>query len=199
MLVLASASERRFELLKAIGISPEAIQVIPADIDEIPLKREKPEAYVQRLALEKAKAVATHSPNTYVLAADTTVAVGRRLLHKAADAAEARQQMALLSGRRHRVYTGICLISPGQTPKLRLSKTHVKFKKLSQIETETYVQSREWQGVCVYRSQGLAACFIQSMQGTPSNVMGLPLYEVSQLLQGGGYPLFTTPCPDALP
>ncbi|MGL5719838.1 MAG: Maf family protein [Alphaproteobacteria bacterium] len=190
ILALASASERRFELLKAIGIPPETIQVIPADIDETPLKQEKPEAYVQRLALEKAKAIATQHPSVYVLAADTTVAVGRRLLHKAADATEARQHMTLLSGRRHRVYTGVCLIPPRQTPKLRLGKTHVKFKRLSQLELEAYIESKEWQGVCVYRSQGRAACLIQSMQGTPSNVMGLPLYEVSQLLQGSGYPLF---------
>ncbi|MGL4825793.1 MAG: Maf family protein [Alphaproteobacteria bacterium] len=190
ILALASASERRFELLKAIGIPAETIHVIPADIDETPLKQEKPEAYVQRLALEKAQAVAVQRPDAYVLAADTTVAVGRRLLHKATDAAEAHQQITLLSGRRHRVYTGVCLISPGQAPKLRLGKTHVKFKRLSQLELEAYIQSKEWQGVCVYRSQGRAACFIQSMQGTPSNVMGLPLYEVSQLLQGSGYPLF---------
>lgn len=190
ILALASASERRFELLKAIGIPPEAIQVTPADIDETPLKQEKPEAYVQRLALEKAKAIAVQRPDAYVLAADTTVAVGRRLLHKAADATEARQHMTLLSGRRHRVYTGVCLIPPEQAPKLRLGKTHVKFKRLSPLELEAYIQSKEWQGVCVYRSQGRAACFIQAMQGIPSNVMGLPLYEVSQLLQGSGYPLF---------
>jgi len=189
-LVLASSSPRRLELLYAMGIDPQTIQVVPANIDETPLKAEKPTCYVNRLALEKASIVAAKHPKAYVIAADTSVAVGRRLLHKAQSPEEAGQQLTLLSGRRHWVYTGVCLIPPGQPPKQRLGKTHVTFKRLSAIEIQGYVASLEWQGVCVYRSQGKAACFIRSMQGTPTNVMGLPLYEVAQLLQGSGYPLF---------
>lgn len=189
MIVLASASPRRLELLHALGLSN--IVVCPADIDETPRVKEKPPSYVLRLAEEKAAAIAPQYPGHYILGADTIVAVGTRILGKAETPEEALAQLTLISGRRHRVYTGVCLITPKGDRATRLAMTHVALKRLSQQELKAYVESEEWKGVAVYRSQGKMAAFIRSITGTPSNILGLPLYDVSQLLQGKGYPLFS--------
>lgn len=185
-LILASASPRRKELLAQIGIIPDEID--PADIDEAPLKNEIPRDYVMRLAVEKAKTVAARHESAYVLAADTTVAVGRRILEKPQDGTEARKFLELMSGRRHRVISGIALITPdGKTIK-RNPETVVQFKRLSREEIDFYVASKEWEGAAGgYKIQGHAECFIKFIRGAFSNVVGLSLYDTIQILNGAGY------------
>lgn len=184
-LVLASASPRRRDLLVQIGRAPAAI--LPADLDEAPLKGESPRALAQRLARAKAEAVAKSRPDALVLAADTVVACGRRLLPKAETEAEARACLALLSGRRHHVLGGICLIAPGRAPRLRVSDTVLAFKRLSTTEIDAYVASGEWKGKAGgYAIQGRAAAFVRFLSGSYSNVVGLDLYETESLLAGAG-------------
>lgn len=184
-LILASSSPRRVELLAQIGIVPD--QIDPADIDETPLKAEMPSCLAQRLATSKACIVADRHPDDIVLAADTVVAVGRRLLEKPADEAEARRFLKLLSGRNHRVFTGVAVISEGRTA-WRVVDTRVTFKTLSDVEIEAYVASDEWRGKAGgYGIQGRAASFIQRIVGSHPAVMGLPLYEASNLLYGAGW------------
>jgi len=184
-LVLASSSPRRVELLAQIGIVPD--QIDPADIDETPLKAEMPSRLAQRLATSKADVVAQRHPDDVVLAADTVVAVGRRLLEKPADEAEARRFLKLLSGRNHRVFTGIAVVSEGRTS-WRVVDTRVTFKTLSDAEIDAYVASGEWRGKAGgYGIQGRAAAFIQRIVGSHPAVMGLPLYEASNLLHGAGW------------
>ena len=189
MIVLASASQDRYRLLQTLKISE--IERLPADIDETPLKKERPSAYVMRLARTKAEAVQKIRPGRFILGGDTALALGRRIFHKAADADEARQQITQFSGRRHRVYTGVCLITPEGKVCARLAQTVVSFKRLSAQEIDAFVDSGEWEGVCVYRIQGVVSAFLKFMRGTVSNVQGLPLYEVSQMLQGNNYPHWT--------
>lgn len=182
-LALASASPRRLELLRQIGIEPDI--VIAADIDETPRKRETPRMLALRLAREKAEAAA--APQARVLAADTVVAVGRRILPKAETEAQARACLALLSGRTHRVYTGIALKSGEGRVRARLVETRVRFKLLTDAEIDGYIVSREWQGKAGgYAAQGRAARFIVSIVGSYSSVVGLPLYETANLLEGTG-------------
>lgn len=184
-LVLASSSPRRVELLAQIGIVPD--QIDPADIDETPLKAELPARLAQRLATSKAAVVAERHPDGVVLAADTVVAVGRRLLEKPADENEARRFLKLLSGRNHRVFTGIAVVSKGRTS-WRVVDTRVTFKTLSDSEIDAYVASGEWRGKAGgYGIQGRAAAFIQRIVGSHPAVMGLPLYEASNLLYGAGW------------
>ena len=184
-LVLASSSPRRVELLAQIGIVPD--QIDPADIDETPLKAELPARLAQRLATSKAAVVAERHPDGVVLAADTVVAVGRRLLEKPADENEARLFLKLLSGRNHRVFTGIAVVSNGRTS-WRVVDTRVTFKTLSDSEIDAYVASGEWRGKAGgYGIQGRAAAFIQRIVGSHPAVMGLPLYEASNLLYGAGW------------
>ena len=184
-LVLASSSPRRVELLAQIGIVPD--QIDPADIDETPLKAEMPSRLAQRLATSKANVVSQRHPDDVVLAADTVVAVGRRLLEKPADEEEARRFLKLLSGRNHRVFTGIAVVSAGRTA-WRVVDTRVTFKTLSDAEIEAYVSSGEWRGKAGgYGIQGRAAAFIQRIVGSHPAVMGLPLYEASNLLHGAGW------------
>jgi septum formation protein len=186
MLVLASASPRRLELLCQIGIVPDAID--PADIDETPLPGELPPGHVLRLAEAKARAVMPRHPRAFVLAADTVVACGRRILPKAEDAATARACLELLSGRRHRVYGGIALVTPAGDIALRRVMTQVTFKRLSETELRAYLETGEWQGKAGgYAIQGMAATLIPSISGSYSNVVGLPLYETAQVLTGRGY------------
>jgi septum formation protein len=188
-LVLASASPRRLELLARIGIEPAL--VAPADIDETPLKGELPRVHAERLAREKAEAVAALHPQALVLAADTVVACGRRILSKAETEAEARACLALLSGRAHRVWTAIHLKKPGGGESARAVETRVAFKRLSETEIEGYIACGEWQGKAGgYAIQGRAAMFIRSLIGSHSAVVGLPLYETAALLGGAGYPLW---------
>lgn len=185
-LVLASASPRRLDLLAQIGIAPAAVD--PAAIDEEPLARELPRAHAARLAEAKARAVAPRHPGAFILGADTVVACGRRILPKAETVEQARACLDLLSGRRHRVLGGVCLIAPDGRVRCRLVTTVVAFKTLSGREREAYIASGEWQGKAGgYAIQGRAGAFVRFLGGSYSNVVGLPLYETSGLLHGLGY------------
>ncbi|MFT3726995.1 MAG: nucleoside triphosphate pyrophosphatase [Terricaulis sp.] len=178
-LVLASASPRRLALLAQIGITPDA--VVATDIDETPLRKETPRALALRLAQSKAEAVP--DPNAIVLAADTVVAVGRRLLGKAADAAEARKFLELMSGRNHRVLTGIAVKANGAM-RTRIVETRVSFKVLSKHEIDGYLACGEWQGKAgAYGIQGRAERFVTGIVGSYSNIVGLPLFETANLLE----------------
>lgn len=185
-LILASASPRRLELLAQVGIVPSS--VVAADIDETPLKGERPEALAARLSLSKAKAVAELHPSSFILAADTVVARGPRLLEKAADESEARTFLNALSGRRHVVWGGIAVIAPGGRHTVRVVKTALTFKKLTPAEIDAYVTSGEWRGKAGgYGIQGRAAAFVKNMAGSYSNVVGLSLYDTIQILTGLGF------------
>jgi len=183
-LTLASASPRRREWLARIGVVPDSIA--PADIDETPQKGELPRAYAQRMAREKALAV--DGAGSFVLAGDTVVAAGRRILPKAEDEATARQCLALLSGRRHRVLSAVALAAPDGTIREKLSETQLKFKRLSQAEIDAYIASGEWHGKAGgYAIQGMAEALIPWIQGSHSGVVGLPLYETRALLKAAGF------------
>ena len=183
-LVLASASPRRRDLLARLGIEPA--RVAPANIDETPHKGELPRAYAARMALDKATAAADDS--AHVLAGDTVVAVGRRILPKAEDEATARQCLNLLSGRRHRVLSAIALRAPDGALRQRISETVVRFKRLTPSEIDAYLASGEWHGKAGgYAIQGLAEGLIVWIQGSHSGVVGLPLYETRTLLASSGF------------
>lgn len=185
-LVLASASPRRLELLRQIGIVPDRVD--PADIDETPARDELPAPHVVRLAEAKARAVQPRHPGSFVLAADTVVACGRRILPKAEDEKTARACLALLSGRRHRVYGGVALITPAGDIGIRRVVSQVAFKRLSDPELNAYLASGEWRAKAGgYAIQGRAAALVSWIAGSYSNVVGLPLFETAQLLAGRGY------------
>ena len=185
-LILASASPRRKDLLARIGVIPD--QVLPADIDETPQKGELPKLHAERLAVGKAEKIAKKHTNTYILAADTVVGVGRRILPKAEDAETARYCLDLLSGRSHRVFTGVCLIELGGHKHVRTVETRLKMKRLSPSEIKQYLESGEWEGKAGgYGIQGLAGAYISQIIGSYTNVVGLPVYEVRNLLIGTGY------------
>ncbi len=185
-LILASASPRRLDLLARIGVVPD--QIIPADIDEVPGKGEIPKFHALRLAQEKAQAIAKGNRNAFILAADTVVGVGRRILPKAEDEQTAKACLELLSGRSHRVYTGVCLITPDGTVKSRVIETRLKMKRLSPVELKTYLASGEWDGKAGgYGIQGLAGAYISQIIGSYTNVVGLPVYETRNMLVGAGY------------
>ena len=184
-LVLASASPRRLELLKQIGIVPDA--VVPADIDESAIPGELPRNHALRLAQDKAHSVAARGEHGLILAADTVVGVGRRILPKTEDPEAAETCLRLLSGRNHRVFTGIATSLEGET-RAKVVTTRVTFKRLSEPEIRTYLDSGEWDGKAGgYGIQGLAGAYIQNMVGSYSNVVGLPLFETRNLLLGQGY------------
>lgn len=188
-LVLASASPRRRDLLRQIGIEPAAI--LAADLDETPLKSELPRALAGRLSAAKAALVAQQRPDALVLAADTVVGLGRRILPKAETADEVRDCLTLLSGRRHRVTTGLCLIHPDGRRAVRLVETIVRFRRLSDPEIAAYVACGEGLGKAGgYAIQGRAEIFVTWLGGPYSNVVGLPLAETAKLLHGFGYPLW---------
>lgn len=185
-LILASASPRRVNLLEQIHITPT--DIIPADIDESERKDEKPRALAQRLAMEKARAIAENHTDAFILAADTVVAAGRRILPKTESAEEARACLELLSGRRHHVYGGIAVITPEGKLISRLCDTAVQFKRLHRAEIDHYIVSEEWNGVAGgYAIQGLAASFVKFIRGSYSNVVGLSLYDTMQILNGTGF------------
>jgi septum formation protein len=187
-LVVASASPRRIELLARIGVVPDAI--IPADLDESAIKGELPPAYAQRIARLKATAVAAIEPDALVLGADTVVTVGRRILPKVEDEATLRQCMALLSGRRHRVLTGVALALPGGAVRERLVATMIAMKRLSAEEIKFYADHGEWRGKAGgYALQGYGEVFVRHLAGSYSNVVGLPLAETRVLLKAAGYAL----------
>lgn len=180
MLILASASPRRLQLLASIGVTPD--KVIPADIDETPLKHERPLAYVQRVARSKAEVIAAQYPAATILAADTVVALGPRILPKAEDEPTARECLTLLSNKRHKVFTHVCVIRDGKVREETVA-TLVRFTYLSPAEIDRYIASGEWEGKAGgYAIQGLAASYIALMRGSHSNVVGLPLYETRRLL-----------------
>ena len=204
-LILGSASPRRRDLLAQIGVAPDEVRA--AEIDETPLKGELPRAYVDRMARQKADALwaamqpAQHAPSplvgegwgggepTLILTADTEVSVGRRILGKPVDEAEAVQFLLLLSGRRHRVTTAVCLKLGAKLWHRRI-ETRVKFKRLSDPEISAYIRSGEWRGKAGgYAIQGLAGAFIPEIIGSYTNVVGLPLCETAGMLQGAGYPV----------
>jgi septum formation protein len=181
-LILASASPRRLALLQQIGRAPS--DVIPADIDETPRRGELPRQVAARLALEKANAVAAARPGAVILAADTIVACGRRMLPKAETEAEARQCLTLLAGRRHRVYGGICVRAPSGQVWQRVVVTFVRFAPLSAQDIDAYIAGGEWQGKAgAYAIQGAAAAFIPEINGSYSNVVGLCLHTTQKLLR----------------
>jgi nucleoside triphosphate pyrophosphatase len=193
-LVLASGSPRRLTLLNQVGLDPDALR--PASIDETAKRGEMPRTLVSRLARAKAAAARdqiaddTDLADAYVMAADTVVAVGRRILGKPRFVEEAVAAIELLSGRAHRVLTGVCLITPDDSVRMRIVDTRVRFKRLSQEEKEAYIASREWRGKAGgYAIQGLAGCFVQKIVGSYTNVVGLPLTEVGALLVGEGFPI----------
>lgn len=184
--MLASASPRRLELLARIGVVPD--RVLPTDIDETPLKAEVPRRLAARLASGKAAVAAALAPGTLVLAADTVVGVGRRILGKPADAAEARRFLELLSGRRHHVYTGVAVVTPEGRSLTRLVDTILTFQRLTPAQIEDFLASEEWRGVAGgYQIQKRAEVFVRFLSGSHSNVVGLPLFETAQLLRGVGW------------
>jgi septum formation protein len=187
-LILASSSPRRLALLRQVGVIPERIDV--PEMDETPLARELPRAYVLRIAEAKASAIATRpdAGAAYVLAADTVVACGRRILGKAHDVESAERYLRLLSGRRHRVYTGIAVTAPDRRSVVRVVMTMVRFKRLSEAEIAAYLASGEWRDKAGgYAIQGRAEAFIPSINGSYSNVVGLPLATTLDVLRGLGW------------
>tara|TARA_R110001599_G_scaffold147270_9_gene330654 strand:+ start:2429 stop:3112 length:684 start_codon:yes stop_codon:yes gene_type:complete len=211
-LVLASSSPRRLALLQQIGLQPDRLQ--PVDLDETPRRRESPRALAGRLASAKAQVArdtlvalarsmdarkgehAEMAPKTeryddaFVLGADTVVAIGQRILPKTETVNEAVDALERLSGRAHRVYTGVAFITPRGGMRRRLVETKVRFKKLSRMEIDAYLASEEWRGKAGgYAIQGLAAAFVTSLQGSYTGVVGLPLFETVALLQGEGFPV----------
>ena len=187
-LILASASPRRVDLLARIGVTPDAI--VPAEIDESVPNGELPREHAIRLAHEKAGAVAREHPDALVLAADTVVAVGRRILPKVEDEATLRACMKLLSGRRHRVMTGVALAGPGQPLRTRLVETMIAMKSLSSEEIDFYAAHGEWRGKAGgYALQGYGEVYVRHIAGSYSNVVGLPLAETRILLKAAGYPI----------
>jgi len=190
-LILGSSSPRRLELINNIGFSPE--RIIAADIDETPLKKEKPEIYVDRIALEKIKKIESllseqELSENYILTADTIAAVGTRILGKPSDRKDAKKILNLLSGRKHRVFTSVYVRSPNGELKTRKTMTFVKFKRICDLEMEQYLDTDKWQGKAgAYGIQEDAGGFVISINGTFSGVIGLPLYETKCLLKGLGY------------
>ncbi len=185
LLVLASASPRRLSLLEQIGIRPD--KIVPAAIDETPLAGELPRAHASRLAKEKALAVAKDYPDAIVLAADTVVACGRRILGKATDEKQARKFLELLSGRRHRVIGGITFCEPGGALCSRVVETVVKFRRLTEADIDAYLKSGEWRDKAgAYAIQGVAGAWVSYIGGSYSNVVGLSLYDTAQMLRGTG-------------
>lgn len=191
-LVLASGSPRRIELLQQAGIEPD--RLYPADVDETPLRAEHPRSLAKRLSREKAEKARdaltreVDYAGGFVLAADTVVAVGRRILPKAETSEEAMNCLALLSGRSHRVYTGVCLITPGGKLRQRLVETRLRFKRLSREDLDSYLASGEWRGKAGgYAIQGLAGSFVVKLVGSYTSVVGLPLYETLGLLSADGF------------
>ncbi|KQQ79858.1 Maf-like protein [Aureimonas sp. Leaf324] len=200
-LVLASGSPRRLELLQQVGIEPA--RLLATAIDETPERSEHPRSLAKRLSKAKAlkayEAIAARgeTKDTFVLGADTVVSLGRQVIPKAEIADDAVTNLRILSGRSHRVFTGVCVVTPGGKARQRLVETRIRFKRLSRDDIERYVESGEWQGKAGgYAIQGLAGAFVVRLVGSYSNVVGLPLYETLSLLTGEG---FVVPRPGAAP
>ncbi len=186
MLVLASSSPRRLELLRQVGIEPDHVD--PADIDETPGRDETPRRLVERLAIEKAQAVSVRHPQAYVLAADTIVAVGRRILGKPVDDAEARRMIRMLSGRAHKALTGVAVIAPNGKVASRLVEARISFKRITDQELDRFIAGGDWTDASgAYKIHKLAGAFVTNLQGSFTTVVGLPLYETVGLLEGLGW------------
>lgn len=193
-LVLASGSPRRLALLAQIGLEPDAL--MPAEVDETPERSELPRALAVRLAREKAEAVIERVRDNeqlrgaYIVAADTVVAVGRRILPKPELLEEASACLRLLSGRTHRVYSGVCLVTPKNSIRTRLVESRVRFKRFSALDLDSYLASGEWRGKAGgYAIQGLAGSFVVKLIGSYPNVVGMPLFETATMLMGEGFPV----------
>lgn len=193
-LLLASGNPRRLQLLAQAGLEPDSL--LPTSVDETPLKNELPRSLAKRLARSKAdaaRAMAARTPDfadSYILAADTVVAVGRRILPKAEFHDQAAECIRLLSGRSHRVYTAVCLLTPKGVIRQRLVESKVRFKRLGRQEIDTYLGSGEWRDKAGgYAIQGLAGTFVVKLVGSYSSVVGLPLYETIAMLDGEGFPV----------
>lgn len=185
-LVLGSASPRRLQLLAQVGVTPDLVD--PADIDETVLKDETPRMLVKRLAVGKASAVAARHPDAFVLGADTIVAVGTRVLGKPVDETDARRMLKLLSGRNHKVLTGVAAIAPGGKTASRIVESRITFKRLTQDETDAFIDSRDWDDAAGgYKIHQRAGAFVTNLQGSFTGVVGLPLYETLALLTGLGW------------
>lgn len=185
-LILASSSPRRVDLLAQIGITPDAI--LPADIDETPIKGELPRDLCVRLARQKAEKIAAQNAGAIILGADCVVAAGRRVLDKPKDEEDARQTLETLSGRRHSVYGGLCVIDAQGNIRTRLCETKVTFRRLSEEEISAYVAGRDWEGKAGgYAIQGVAATFAKFISGSHSNIIGLSLYDAAAMLKTAGY------------
>ncbi|MGD9868160.1 MAG: Maf-like protein, partial [Hyphomicrobiales bacterium] len=194
-LVLASGSPRRLALLQKVGLEPDALR--PSSVDETPRRGEVPRTLVRRLAKAKAEAaqkLVAAEPElagSFILAADTTVAVGRRIVSKAELVDEAAAALRLLSGRAHRVHTAICLVLPNGASRMKVVETRVRFKRLSRDEIDSYLGSGEWRGKAGgYAIQGIAGCFVRKLVGSYTNVVGLPLTETVSMLQSAGFPVY---------
>jgi septum formation protein len=193
-LVLASGSPRRLALLAQIGLEPDAL--MPAEVNETPERSELPRALAVRLAREKAEAVIERVRDNeqlrgaYIVAADTVVAVGRRILPKPELLEEASACLRLLSGRTHRVYSGVCLVTPKNSIRTRLVESRVRFKRFSALDLDSYLASGEWRGKAGgYAIQGLAGSFVVKLIGSYPNVVGMPLFETATMLMGEGFPV----------
>lgn len=180
--ILASASPQRKRLLEQIGYIPK--EIVAADIDESENLHEKPLSYVKRMARQKAEAVARLRPNENILASDTIITVGLRIIHKSQTPEDQEKVMRLLSGRNHKVISAICLIDRSGNIRERTVMTRISMKRLSEEEIKAYVQSKEWVGVCGYKIEGTLAGFVRQMTGSFSGVVGLPLFETRNLLIG---------------
>jgi septum formation protein len=185
-LVLASASPRRLDLLRQVGVEPDSLA--PTDIDESPERDETPRQLAERLARRKALAAAARQPDAFIIGADTVVALGRRVFGKPEDEDHARRMLGRLSGRAHRVFTGVAVAAPDGRLSCRVCESRVSFKRLTAAELDAFVASGEWRGVAGgYRIQGRAAAFVQDLHGSYSGVVGLPLHETLGLLEGLGF------------
>ena len=185
-LVLASASPRRLELLRQVGIEPDLVD--PADIDETPQRDETPRRLVARLAVGKAQAVSARHPDAHVLAADTIVAVGRRILGKPDDEADARRMLTLLSGRPHKVLTGVAVIAPEGRTASRVVESRITFKRITDRELDAFIAGGDWTDASGgYKIHKLAGAFVTDISGSYTSVVGLPPYETLNLLGGLGW------------
>lgn len=188
MLILASASPGRRQLLEAAGLIPD--KILAADIDETPKKGEKPLAYVQRLALEKAQKIQKEQPESFIIAADTVAVLGAKIIGKAADRAEAKAIITKFAGRQHQVLTGLCILAPGGKQSVRAVVSRVKCRQYGEAEIENYLDSGEWEGKSgCYGLQGRASAFISRINGSYSAIIGLPVAETIAILQGMGFGL----------
>ena len=180
--ILASGSPQRFRLLDSAGFTPT--EVITADIDETPRQGELPARYVKRIAIEKAKAIASDHQGRCILAADTVIAVGKRIIRKAENAEESRRNLELLSGRRHRVITGFCVITPDGREIAKVVQTAVILKHFDRVDIDAIINSEEWRNVAGYRIEGVLSACVREIIGSHPNIVGLPIFEVAQVLKG---------------